>query len=387
MSRVREFWGYIRPDGRVGVCNYVAVIAGMDNANPVARRISAAVNGTICIAPSFGRGQIADDFEQHLRTLEGIGTNPNVAGAVVVSLHAASARGIAERIGKNGKPVEWISLQDVGGTVKAAQLGVSAANKMVTQHSRARRELVPLSDLVLGVECGGSDAISGVSTNPATGIVADWVVEAGGTVILSETVEMIGAEHILARRAVNKDVGNQILAATKWYEDYSRQCGIEISQTNPAPDNIKGGLSTIEEKALGAIRKGGSAPVQEVLRYAERPTKKGLVMMDAPPPGTENITGLSGAGCQIIIFTTGVGNPIGSPVSPTIKVTANPRTAVDFADNIDVDISGILTGRQRLVEASEVLYLAMLEVANGRVTTSEALGDTEVAITRIGFSI
>lgn len=382
-----HFLGYRRPDGTFGVRNHVAVIGAMDNSNPVVRRIVSMVRGTVALDPSFGRGLVGDDLEQHARTLVGMGAGPNVAAAVVVSLEAVSANRVAERIAKTGRPVHTIILDRIGGTVKAVEDGIRAATQMVVDASSLQREPVPLSELVLGVECGGSDTSSGVASNPATGNVADRVVAAGGTAIMSEPVEWMGGEHLLAARAVNREVADEILRIVKWYDDYALSIGVDLIGTNPAPDNIAGGLTTIEEKALGAIKKGGTTPVTEALGYAFRPTKKGLVVMDAPPPGTENITGLAGGGCHIIIFSTGRGNPIGNPVVPTIKVTGNPHTVALAGDNIDFEVTRVLAGEESVAEAGNRLFAHMLDVANGKLTRAEVLGDVEVSITRIGFSL
>lgn len=382
MSRTKEFYGYRRPDNTIGVRNNVAVIAAMDNSNPVARRVASAVKGAVPIASSFGRGMRGEDFLQHNSAMIGLGSNPNFAAALVISLEPESASRIAEGIAKTGKPVDCFSIQEVGGTVKATAQGIRIATKMSVEAGRARRERFPISELVLGVECGGSDTTSGMASNAATGQVADWVVEAGGTVILSETTEIIGGEHFLIHRAANPEVAETLRRAIDWWEENARHLGFRL--TNLAPDNIKGGLSTMEEKSLGAIRKGGTSALQEVVGYAERPTKKGLVFMDAPAPATENITSIAAGGAQIIIFSTGVGNPIGSPVASTIKVSGNPNTVVSFADNLDADVSSIVRGEETIPAASEALYQELLDVANGKMTRSEALGDVEIAINRKG---
>jgi altronate dehydratase large subunit len=374
MNRTQEFDGYKRPNGEVGVRNYVLVIAAMDNSNPVARRISAVVKGTVPIFTSFGRGR----QETHDRVMAGLGANPNAAAALVVSLEPHSAKRIGEQIAETGKPVEWLSIQEVGGTLKTTEEGIRIAMKMVAEASRLRREPVPMSSLMLGVECGGSDTTSGLASNPVTGQVADWVVEAGGTVILSETTEIIGGEHFLIRRAASGDVAKDLRTAVQALEDMAHQHGFQL--TNLAPDNIDGGLSTMEEKSLGAIYKGGTTQIQEVVTIGQKPSKKGLVFMDAPAPGTENITSIAAGGAQIIIFSTGVGNPIGNPVTPTIKVSGNPNTVFDFRDNIDVDVSSIIKGEKSIAEVSEILYQELIEVTNGKMTCNEILADTEIAI-------
>lgn len=382
-----QFLGYRRGDGGVGIRNLVALVTVMDNSNPVSRRIAAQVAGTLPLCPSFGRAQMGDDWEQHVRALAGLGGNPNVYGAIVVSLEPESARQVAERIAATKRPVETLVLQDPGGTVGAVERGVRFAHAMAAAASAQAREPAPLSALTLGVECGGSDSTSGMAGNAATGLVADRVVDAGGTVVLSEPVEWMGGEHLLARRAVDAEVAKRIGEVVKWYEDYAASRGLDLMGANPAPDNIAGGLSTIEEKALGAIKKGGSRPVQEVVGYGVRPTRRGLVLMDAPAPAVENMTAMAAGGCQVIIFSTGKGNPVGNPVAPTIKVSGNPRTVATWADNLDLGLAGIMGGTQTLAEAAGLLYTELLAVAGGKRTKAEILGDVEIAISRIGFSM
>lgn len=274
--------------------------------------------------------------------------------------------------------MEWFTIQGIGGTVKATERGIRIAAAMASQAGKARREPVPLSELLLGIECGGSDTTSGLASNPVTGQVVDWVVEAGGTAILAETPELVGGEHFLVRRAASSEVAKELLATVGQWESEAHRRGFQL--TNLVSDNIEGGLSTMEEKSLGALLKGGTTPLQEVVTYAQRPSKKGLVFMDTPGPGTESITGIAAGGAQIIIFSTGVGNPIGNPMAPTIKVSGNPNTVVHLADNIDVDVSGVITAGRPLATAARSLYQELIQVANGKLTCSEVLEDVEIAI-------
>ena len=378
MRRVPPLWGFHRPDGSVGVRNYVAIVAAADAVNPVARRIASLVKGTVPIYTAFGRGMKGEDGQRHVRTRAGLAKNPNVAAALVVGLEPKSAQEIANLVAATGKPVEWIAVETIGGSHNATTEGARIALQMVITASRIQRESSAISDLVVGVECGGSDGTSGIASNPATGQVADWLVEAGGTVILSERTEIIGGEEILASNAASATVAEEIRAVVTRTQEHARQHGIEL--TNLVADNIEGGLSTQEEKALGAILKGGTTPLQEIVGSAEQPSKKGLVFMDAHSPGTENITALAGGGAQIIIFSTGLGNPIACPIAPTIKVSGNPNTVVELCDNIDVDVSAIIKGEKSIAQSTEVLYEEFLQVANGGMTRSEVLGDEEVAI-------
>lgn len=375
------FLGYPRPDGRFGTRNHVAVIAVMDNVNPVARRICAQVPGTLPICVAFGRGMIAEDREQHDRTLCHYGLHPNVAATLVIGLEPITAERFARAIAAAGKPVEWIAVQPLGGTAKTVAHGADIATRMVAAAARIARVPAPLSALTIGLECGASDATSGLTANTVLGRVADLVVQAGGTAILSETDEIIGAEHLLAERASTPELAAKLLAVVAEAEALARFQGVQLLPLGE--DNIAGGLSTMEEKSMGAVRKGGTTPLMEVIGYGEQPSKRGLIFMDAPAPGVENIAAIAAGGAQVILFATGVGNPIGHPLVPTIKVTGNPATAATFADNIDVDLGGIIAGHASLDDATALLKDALLSVANGAHTRSESLGDTEISISRV----
>lgn len=380
-SPSQTFLGYPRPDGRIGVRNHVAVIAVMDNVNPVARRVCAAVPGTVPVCVAYGRGNVAEDRDQHDRVLINYGLHPNVAATLVIGLEPVTAERFARAIASAGKPVEWIAVQPLGGTAKTVERGVAIAKRMVLEAASIERVPAALSALTVGLECGASDATSGLTANSAIGRVADLVVGAGGTAILSETDEIIGAEHLLAERGATPDVSARLLASVAEAESLARFQGIQLLPLGE--DNIMGGLSTMEEKSMGAVRKGGTSPLMEVIGYGERPSQRGLIFMDAPAPGVENIAAIAAGGAQIILFATGVGNPIGHPLVPTIKVTGNPNTAETFADNIDVDLGGIITGQSNMDEAAGHLKDALLSVANGKQTCSEILGDTEISISRV----
>lgn len=380
-----QLWGYVRSDGSIGIRNFIAVIAVMDNSCPTVRRVASAVRGAIPITPGFGRGMMGEDLAQHERTLIGLGTNPNVYGAVVISIEPESARVIAEGIAKSGRPVHAFAIEEVGGTIKTTELAIHAALEMASEASNMRRVHLPWSELVLGVECGGSDGSSGLVSNPVTGLIADKVIDRGGTVIMSETWEILGGEHLLAQRAKNETVAKQLYDAVNFCVKYIRETGVHI--TNPGGENITGGLSTIEEKALGAIKKGGTRTLNEVVGYGFRPREKGFVFMDAPAPGVENLTALAAGGTHLVIFSTGKGNTIGNPVSPTIKVSGNPSTVKALRDNIDVDLSAVITEGASLEEAAKILETEVIAVCNGKMTKAEILGEVEIAISRIGRTL
>jgi len=373
-----SFLGYRRPDGSVGVRNHIAVISTVTCANEVASRIANQVEGAVSLTHNMGCGHYA--FAP-LRPLAGLGKNPNVAAVLVVGLgcEVVSAKILAEEMAQSEKPVKTIVIQEVGGTVKAIKQGVKIVKNMAREVSRLKRGSFDLSNLTLGLECGGSDTTSGIAANPAVGRVADMVVNAGGTAILAETVELIGAEHVLARRAVNEKVAEEIVEVIRRMEDRMIK-SLNLPVDMIAPGNIEGGLSTLEEKSLGDSYKAGSSPIQGMLEYAEIPTKKGLFIMDEPGYDPESVTGIVAAGAQIVVFTTGRGTPLGSPVAPVIKITGNPRTYKIMKDNIDINAGTIIEGKETIEEVSKRIYEKVLRVASGEKPKAEVLGHRELAI-------
>jgi altronate dehydratase large subunit len=257
---------------------------------------------------------------------------------------------------------------------------------MVSFASRLKREKAKPDALVLGVECGGSDACSGLSANPALGVTSDLLVKEGGTIILSETTESIGTEHILARRAVNQKVRRKIFDIIRRTEMKALNLGLDIGKANPAPGNYEGGITTLEEKSLGCVMKGGTSKVMEVLEYAEAPTQKGLILMDTPGHDAESVTGLIAGGAQIIAFTTGRGNPLGSPIAPVIKIASNSYLYSKMKDNMDINAGEIVAGYKTIREVGESIFREVFRVANGKLTKSEIWGHREFAINRIGPS-
>ncbi|ATW28407.1 hypothetical protein DCMF_06400 [Candidatus Formimonas warabiya] len=375
--------GYRRSDGSVGVRNEVAVLAAMDNINPVVRSICKLAPRALPITMIAGRGQFGQDNVQTQRTIIGLGKNPNLAAVLVVSLEPTSAGLLAGAIAACGKPVRTVTVQECGGSLNTACAGARIAAEMLIDASQQVREECDLSSLMLAVECGGTDTTSGLAANPILGMVADQVIEAGGTVLISEVSELLGAEHILAARAVNPKVAKKILDVINNVEAEAKRRGVDIRGANPVPDNIRGGITTLEEKSLGGMVKAGTKTIMDVLDYAAAPSVPGLYIMDTPAPACESLTGLAAAGCQLCVFTTGVGNSIGHPVLPCIKITANPKTVVYFADNIDLSVEKVLRGEESMTEAAARLYDDMLKVASGKMVRAEVLEQIENANTKI----
>jgi altronate dehydratase large subunit len=300
------FLGYERADGSVGIRNLVAVVSVMDTCNPVTRAVAQAVQGTVYLPGSYIRGQLAQDRQITLRVTAGLCLNPNIAGVVVIGLEPETTRELAELIRPSGKPVELVDIQLAGGTIRAIADGTRAACLMVRNASKQIRRKFPLSHLRVGLECGGSDTTSGLASNPVVGMVADQIVDRGGQAIITETSEFFGAEHLFAERAASAAVKERFLHEVLSLEQSIIALGVDLRGSNPSPDNIRGGLTTIEEKALGAMAKAGSSALVGVLSYGEPPTQPGLHFMAGPAPAVESLTGLAATGCQLCLFSTGI---------------------------------------------------------------------------------
>jgi altronate dehydratase large subunit len=310
--------------------------------------------------------------------LIGLGGNPNLAAVLLVSLGCESTaiEEVAAGIRAHGKPVDVINIQEIGGAARTRAEGTLIVQNMVAEASHLKTETCGLADIVLGLKCGSSDTTQGLSATPAIGVASDLVVAAGGTSILSEITEFIGAEHIIARHAATEEVGHRILDLVERMEDRAKAVGCDMRGGQPSGGNIKGGLTTIEEKSLGAIAKGGTAPIQAVYEYGERPRVKGLVVMDSPGREPEILTGLAAAGCNVIAFATGRGAPQGFPFVPVVKLTGNALTWERMRDHMDLSVAGVIEGTESLPEAGERLLKTILDVASGVRTRAEITGYT-----------
>lgn len=380
-----KFHGYVRPDGKVGVRNHIVVIPASVCASSVAARIADQVEGAVALPNQHGCAQIGPDLEVTGRTLVGLGANPNVAAVLVVGLGCESlqAEMLCDEIEKSGKRVECLVIQKCGGTLKAQEKGLRIAREISQETSMMTREEADVSELVLALECGGSDTTSGLAANPVHGYVSDKLIGLGGTSILSETTELIGAEHILAKRAVSKGVADKLFEIVRACEAKANAMGVDMRGSQPTPGNIQGGLTTIEEKSLGCIYKGGSSPLQGVVEYGERVSGKGLYVMDTPGQDIESITGMVAGGAQIVIFTTGRGSPTGFPLAPVIKITGNPKTYAMMEENIDINAGTIIEGTESVAGVGERVFSEILRVCEGRLTKAEALKHMEFGIYKL----
>ncbi|MCM3118311.1 UxaA family hydrolase [Neobacillus sp. MER 74] len=378
--------GYRRPDGKVGVRNHVLILPTITCATQAAHQITQLVHGTVSFIHQHGCAQVGVDYEQTFRTYVGMGLNPNVYGVVVLGLGCEThqARSVAGEIAKSGKPVEVISIQDSGGTLMAIAEGSKAAARMVQEASAQMREVCYFSELTIGTECGGSDACSGISANPAVGVVSDMIVEAGGTAILAETTELIGAEHLLAKRATNDRVAKRAYEIIDMMEKRAILMGVDIRTGNPSPGNIEGGLSSLEEKSLGASAKSGTSPLTEIVDYAQTPTQKGLVWMDTPGHDIEQLTGMAAGGAQVVLFTSGRGTPTGSPIVPVIKISTNTPIFNKMSENIDMNAGTIIDGEESVDEVGKRIFQEIGQVSSGKLTKAEILKQHDFGIWRIG---
>lgn len=381
-----NFYGYKRPDGRVGVRNHVLILPASVCASDTTRLVASQVQGAVTFNNQNGCSQVAPDQQFTMDVMAGFAANPNIYGTVVISLGCENCQmdlvvdAIKER---TNKPLKTVIIQEAGGTLKTIEKAVRYAKEMVEEASLLRREEFPISELIVGTECGGSDPTSGLASNPVVGELSDRLVDLGATSILSETTEFIGAEHILARRGKTKEISDRIYEIVHRYENALRLVGEEVRDGNPSPGNKAGGLTTLEEKSLGCIHKGGHREISAVYDYAKQVDEKGLVIMDTPGNDPSSVAGMIAGGAQIVVFTTGRGTPTGNPIAPVIKITGNKITYKNMEDNMDFDASGVIYGTKTLEELGDELLNKVVETANGKLTKAESLGYNEIAIARV----
>ncbi|HWD68797.1 MAG TPA: altronate dehydratase family protein [Solirubrobacteraceae bacterium] len=382
----RSFDGIVRPDGRVGTRNYVGILSSVNCSATVVKRIAAAfsapgaldaypgVDGVVAITHGTGCGMAADGEGLALlrRTLAGYARHPNIGAVVMVGLgcEVNQISALTEDLGLHDPLV----IQDLGGSMTTVRAGVEQIRELLPAVAAAgKRRPVPVSKLVLGLNCGGSDAFSGVTANPVLGIAADRLVAAGGTAVLAETPEIQGATHLLTRRAASPEVSRALLERVQWWERYAAAEGGSLDN-NPSPGNRAGGITTIEEKALGAVAKGGSSPLRAVYRYAEQVTEPGLVFMDTPGYDPVSVTGIVAGGANVVCFTTGRGSVFGCRPAPSLKLATTSALYERMRDDMDFDCGPVIDGDADVTELGEALFEEILEVASGRRTKSEEFG-------------
>ncbi len=378
------FQGYKRENGRVGVRNHVIILPVDDLSNAAAEAVAHNVKGTLALPHPYGRLQFGADLELHFRTLIGTGANPNVAAVVVICIEPGWAKKVADGIAKTGKPVAYFGIEQHGDhdTIMRAS---KAAKEYVQWASERVREERPLKDLWVSTKCGESDTTSGIGANPCVGNAFDKLYAHGVTLVFGETTELTGGEHLVAARCRTPKVREDFMRVFDRYQEVvNRHKTNDLSESQPTKGNIEGGLTTIEEKALGNIQKiGKKCLVDGVLDKAEAPTGPGLWFMDSSSAAAEMVTLCAASGYVVHFFPTGQGNVIGNPILPVIKLCANPRTVRTMSEHIDVDVTGITRKEINMDQAGDKLLEMMFRTANGRLTAAEALGHREFVLTRL----
>lgn len=376
-----ELRGYQRLDGRWGFRNHVLILPVHAAACAVAEQIASRHPGAVAVSHDWTGHGAATDVERVERVLLGFATHANVAATVLIGLDD-SATALAAAAEPRADRIELFTLAGCGGSAGTLSAVEPLVERLVTAAARTSAQPAPLEAICLALECGGSDALSGITANPALGIASDLLVAAGGSSILAETSELLGAEHLLARRAVTPEVGEAVFAMIDRFERTVAAMGIDLRGGQPVPGNIAGGLTTLEEKSLGAAKKGGDAPIQSVLEYAEEPRSAGLHVMDTPGNDIEQMVGMVAAGCNIVAFTTGRGTPTGSPIAPCIKIATNSSLYERLTDDLDLNAGTALDEGEPLTEVGRRIYELILETAAGRLTAAERHGNHEFSISR-----
>jgi (2R)-sulfolactate sulfo-lyase subunit beta len=378
----RTFLGYRRTNGQVGCRNHVVILPVDDISNAAAESVAKVVQGTMALPHPYGRLQFGPDLELHFQTLIGTGANPNVAAVVVIGIEPNWTRRVAEGIAATGKPVAAFSIEGKG-DLKIVEEASRVAVQMVGDATALLREEIPLTDMIISTKCGESDTTSGLGSNPTIGRFAERFTTAGGTFFFGETSELTGGEHIVADRITDPVQREKFQRLFDEHQRIILEQEANLLGSQPTEGNIAGGLTTIEEKALGNIQKIGNAKIDGVLEMAEAPTRRGLHFMDTSSAAAESVTLFAAGGAALHLFTTGQGNIIGNPIVPVLKLTANPKTVRTMSEHIDLDVSPLITADMTLDQAADATEEIVAATASGRWCAAEILGHKEFVLTRL----
>jgi len=383
MVKNPKIMGYRRQNGRVGIRNHVVILPVDDISNAACEAVAKVIQGVLSLPHAYGRLQFGEDLELFFRTMIGTGANPNVAAAIVIGIEPEWTGRIVDGIAATGKPVAGFSIERHG-DLKTIEEASRKALEYVQAASELARQECSLEEAYVSAKCGESDTTTGLASCPTVGRVVDWLVEWGGTASFGETSELTGAEHIVKQRAATPEVGDAFMKVWNNYNDFINQCKTnDLSESQPTKGNIRGGLTTIEEKAMGNIQKIGRTKYVGVLKPAEAPGGKGLWFMDTSSAAAEAVTLWAASGAVLHVFPTGQGNIVGNPIEPVIKISGNPKTCASMSEHIDVNVSAMLTGEMTLEQAGEELLKMMVRTCNGRLTAAEALGHREFVMTKL----
>lgn len=383
-----HFLGFQRKDGSTGIRNKLLIISITGLTGPTSRKISNLLQDTLFVDNPYGGGIIGEDKIRQDNAIIGFAKNPNVGAVLIISADPPKGEFIKSRLENSSKPIELITLDECNhDAIKLLELGLRKGGSLIRKISKIKREKVSVSKLSIGLECGRSDPSSGLVANPIMGLIADRLIDFGGSAIIGETIEWLGAEHLLEKRAISDNVKSKISKAVEFQRQFSEAKGINLLGNNPGHQNIEAGLSTIEEKSLGNITKSGSKRIEDVLQWGEKIDKKGMFLMHAPSYAPESLSGFSAAGCQMTLFSTGVGNSFTNHISPSIKFSANPETCEQLNNQLDFKCADVFLGKKTFEDASNNFWNFMIDVCSGALTWGEIYNDSSEVFSRIDRSL
>ena len=383
-----SFWGYKRKNGLVGIRNKLLIISITGLTGPTARKISDYLKGSLFVDNPYGGGIIGEDKTRQNNAIIGFAENPNVGAVLIISADPPKGDFIKSQLVKSSKPIELLTLDECNhDAIKLLELGLRKGAKLIREISRLRREKVSFSKLSIGLECGRSDPSSGLVANPLMGLIADKLIDFGGSAIIGETIEWLGAEHLLKKRAQTDEVKKKVSYAVDFQKNFAKSKGIDLLGNNPGHQNIKAGLSTIEEKSLGNIAKSGSKKIENVIDWGEKPKNNGMYLMHAPSYAPESLSGFSSAGCQITLFSTGVGNSFNNHIAPSIKFSANPEACKLLSEQLDYKCADVFLGKKEINDSFEELWSLMIEICSGTETWGEILNESSEVFSRVDRSL